>query len=139
MKITRKYINYSIPGAFFAETSSKEVDSFDIPKEMPADVYAFNFSETDYVVEGKEEFVGKTRHIGPTYYIGKAIPVDKIPDVDENGRGNDILKRNIKSNSPTKTGIKCHTGNWQMVDKNTKVLSESQFKWKKALFWEGYN
>jgi hypothetical protein len=130
-------ITYLFPGALFPETTTKEVNNTDIPKTIPADCYGFYFEETEYAVDGKETFVGKTKQLGKTYLIGEAIHVSKIPKMDR-GQDTDILKSNIESNSPTKTGIKCHTGNWQMEDENNVCLPVSQFKIGKPMIYENW-
>lgn len=132
MKIENRInITYLFPGAFFPESTSKQVKSTDLPKTVPADCYGFYFTETEVAVslDGKE-FVGKTKTVSPTYIIGEAIHVDKIPAIDR-GQDTDILKSNIRNNSPTKTGIKTHLGNWQMESETMTAVSPSQFKFGK--------
>jgi hypothetical protein len=117
-KETRKFITYLFPGSFFPESVSDRVKSFDVPTKVPLDCYSFYFSTTEYVSDGKQEFTGETKRVGSTYYIGESIPVDEITEPDS-----DILKSNIRNNSPTKRGIKTHLGNWQMETENSIVLS----------------
>ncbi len=132
MKIENRIkIIYLYPGSFFPETSSKRVRSTNIPNTVPADCYGFYFTETEVAVslDGKE-FVGKTKTVSPTYIIGEAVPVDKIPSMDR-GQDTDILKSNIRTNSPTKTGIKTHLGNWQMENDSMVAVSPLKFKFGK--------
>jgi hypothetical protein len=125
------------PGAFFPENVDERVKDASIPKTVPSDCYGFYFSETEYAIglDGKE-FVGQTKRLGKTVMIGELIHVDDIPDIDSQGRDNDILKSNIKYNSPTKQGIKTHLGNWQLKDRDVVVMSASEFKFGKPVVYK---
>lgn len=127
---TEKRINivYLYPGAFFPETSSQRVKSTKIPKTVPADCYGFYFTETEVAVslDGKE-YSGDIKTVSKTYIIGEAIHVDKIPTIDR-GQDTDILKTNIRNNSPTQTAIKTHLGNWQMETDTMVAISPNKFK-----------
>ena len=128
----RIYITYLYPGSFFPEFSSKRVNSDKLPTEVPSDCFGFYLEETEFAVDGNgREFEGDTKRLGKTYIIGEAIHVDKIPDVQIDGRSNNILKSNISGNSPTKTGIKTHLGNWQMEDEYHVAISPTKFKFGK--------
>lgn len=132
-------ITYLFPGVFFPESTTKEVQNTDIPTTIPADCYGFYFQETESVFDEdkNKEFIGETKQIGKTYLIGELIYVDDIPAMD-GGRDTDILKNNIRNNSPTKCGVKCHTGNWQMEDEYNTVLSPSQFVIGKPELYENW-
>lgn len=139
MKIEKRItITYLYPGSFFSETSSERVESTDIPKTVPADCYGFYFTETEVAVslEGKE-FIGNSKSVGKTYVIGEAIHVDDIPEILD-GRDTDILKTNIRNNSPTKKGIKTHVGVWQVEDERTVAISPKQFKFGKPKIYENF-
>jgi hypothetical protein len=129
MKIENRInITYLYPGTFFPESFSEQVKSTDIPMMVPADCYGFYFTETEVATDlNGKEFMGKTKTINPTYIIGEAIHVDNIPLIDR-GQDTDILKTNIRNNSPTKTGIKTHLGNWQMETENMVAISPKRFK-----------
>jgi len=131
----RLFINYLFPGTFFPESSAKRVTSTNVPTSVPRDVYAFYFTETEVAVDGKKEFTGETKQVSKTYMIGTAVHVDDIPAILD-GRDTDILKSNIRNNSPTKTGIKTHLGNWQMLDERTVVVHPSQFKFSDPLIYK---
>lgn len=126
---TEKRVNivYLYPGAFFPETSSKRVKSTKIPTSVPADCYGFYFTETEVAIalDGKE-FLGETKTVGKTYIIGEAIHVDNIPSMDR-GQDTHILKINTQNNSPTKTAIKTHLGNWQIENETMVAVSPSRF------------
>lgn len=135
-KITKKFITYYIPGTFFPETSTKQVDAWDIPHSVPKDCYGFSFHEVEYAVDGKgEEFVGKSNKDKNIYFIGEIIHHNDIPDTDASGRSMSILKSNIQGNSPTHEGIKCRMGNWQCMDKNVVVVAENKFKYTKGVIY----
>ena len=129
-KETRKYITYLFPGSFFPESSTQRVDSFDVPSSIPSDCFSFSFSEVDIVVDGKNEYKGESRNIGKQYYIGKTIHVDDIV-----GEEYDILRTNVRNNSPTKRAIKTHLGNWQVETENCVILSESSVKFGKPMLY----
>jgi hypothetical protein len=136
---TRITITYLYPGAFFPETTSKKVPDTNFPKTIPADCYGFYFTKTEYVIgENGKEFIGESKQVGKTYLVGEAIHADNIPKIDR-GQDTDILRQNIKNNSPTKRGIKCHTGNWQMEDEYSTCLSPSQFKFGKPGLYPNWN
>lgn len=131
----RIFITYLFPGAFFPESSSEVVKNTDMPTTIPADCYGFYFTETEYVVDGKKEFVGETKTLTKTFIIGEAIHVDKIPEFDRK-QDTEILKSNIRNNSPTKTGIKTHLGNWQIESETMVAVSPSRFKFDKPMIYE---
>lgn len=126
----RIFITYLFPGIFFPEEITKQVKTTDMPTTVPSDSFGFYFTETEYVVDGEKEFVGKTKTLTKTFLIGEAIHVDNIPSIDR-GQNTDILKSNIRSNSPTKTGIKTRLGNWQWEDETREAVSPSKFKFGK--------
>ena len=134
---TEKRINivYLYPGSFFSESSSERVKSTEIPKEIPSDCYGFYFTETEVAHVDNKEFLGETKTVSPTYIVGEAIHVDKIPTMDR-GQKTDILKSNIRNNSPTKTGIKTHLGNWQMETETMVAISPKKFKFGKPTIYE---
>ena len=129
-------IIYLYPGSFFPESSSERVKSTDIPKMVPADCYGFYFTETEVAVslDGKEYF-GDTKTVSKTYIIGESIHADKIPATDR-GQDTDILKTNIRNNSPTQTAIKTHLGNWQMETDTMVSISPNQFEFGKPTIYQ---
>lgn len=139
MKIEKRItITYLYPGSFFSEKSSERVKSTDIPKTVPADCYGFYFTETEVAVslEGKE-FIGDSKSLGKTYIIGEAIHVNDIPEFLD-GQDTDILKTNIRNNSPTNKGIKTHIGTWQAENDTTVAISPEQFEFGKPKIYENF-
>lgn len=137
MKIENRItITYLYPGTLFPESSSEPVSSKNLPKTVPADCYGFYFTETEVAIslDGKE-YLGEPKSESPTYIIGEAIRVEDIPAVDR-GQDTNILKSNIRSNSPTKTGIKTHLGNWQMESDTMVAVSPKQFKFGKPTIYK---
>jgi len=130
-KETRIFITYLYPGAFFPEELTKQVKTSDIPKKVPSDCFGFKFYQTDVVIDDNgKEYIGKSKSIGKTYIIGESIHVDDIPLIDR-GQDTDTLKSNIRNNSPTKTAIKTHLGNWQMEDGGHVSISPKLFTFDK--------
>ena len=137
-KETRIFITYLYPGSFFPEESSKQVKTSDIPKTIPSDCFGFKFHQTDVVIEDDgKEYVGKSKSIGKTYIIGESIHVDNIPLIDR-GQDTDTLKSNVRNNSPTKTAIKTHLGNWQMEDDCHVSISPKLFMFGKPDIYKKY-
>jgi hypothetical protein len=130
----RIFITYLFPGSFFPEEITIRVLSASIPKTIPKDCFGFRFTETEFVIDGEKEFIGKSKPLGKTYIIGEAIPLVKIPD-EIDGRDTRILKGNIEFNSPTKTAIRTHLGNWQQEDECHEAIPVSQFKLGKAMYY----
>jgi hypothetical protein len=130
--IKRKYITYDMPGSFFPESHTQEVKSFDIPESVPLDCFAFQFHETEFVVNGKKEYEGDTVKQNKRHFIGWLVPLAKMPK----GEKYAILCGNIERNSPTKTGIKTHLGNWQQEDKGSIVHAPSDFTFTKPLIYK---
>jgi hypothetical protein len=131
----RIFITHLFPGAFFPESTSKQVKSTDLPTVVPSDCYGFYFTETEYVTDGEKEFVGETKTVSNTYIIGEAIHVDNIPSMDR-GQDTNTLKSNIRNNSPTKTGIKTHLGNWQMECDTMVSISPTRFIFENPVFYK---
>lgn len=134
----RIYIIYLHPGSFFPETSSERVKSTNFPTNVPADCYGFYFTETEVAIalDGKE-FLGETKTVGKTYIIGEAIHVDNIPSMDR-GQDTYILKINTRNNSPTKTAIKTHLGNWQIENETMVSVSPSRFTFGKPTIYKNF-
>lgn len=131
-KETRKFITYYMPGSFVAETVTERVNSFDIPKSVPLDCYAFKFHSTEFVIDGKKEFAGDTKQDKAFHLIGKPVPASQLPQDDQHR----ILRSNIECNSPTKRGVLTHLGNWQMEDKHTVIHDPKSFTFTKPLIWK---
>ncbi len=131
-KETRIFITYLFPGSFVPEEATKQVKTTDMPKTIPKDCFGFSFHQTEYVIDEGKEYVGKTTSLSKTYIVGEAIPLDKIPDT----QANRILRSNVEYNSPTKTAIRSHLGNWQWEDQNRVVISPSKFKLGKAMYYK---
>lgn len=131
--ITRKRITYYMPGTFFPEHDGDAVESFDIPKTVPLDCYAFEFSETEFAIgEDGKEFVGETKKDQTLHYIGWNVPLANIP---QDGK-HDILRSNIEFNSPTKTAVRTHLGNWQPEMENTVTHDPKEFTFSEPRIWK---
>jgi hypothetical protein len=131
----RIYLTLLFPGSFFPEESTKEVETSNIPIELPSDCFGFYFSKKECVVNGESVYDGKTERVGKTFIIGRPIYVDDIPDTDR-GQSTNILKANIRNNSPTKTAIKTHLGNWQQEDDFHVAISPTKFKFGPPAFYK---
>ena len=132
MKTTRKYITIQMPGSFFPEETVQRVESFDVPKKLPLDCFAFQFHETEFIVDGKKEYEGDTKRQDKRHLIGWKVPLANIPNDDRHS----ILRCNIECNSPTKTAVRTHLGNWQAHDKNVIVHDPSEFAFTAPLIWK---
>lgn len=130
--ITRNYITWYTPGSFFPEEVTQEVPNFTIPIEIPSDVYAFRFHSTEFVLNKGKEYRGDTTRQPKLYFIGIAVPVDSIPNTGEF----DILKTNIKCNSPTKEGLLTIQLNWQYVGEEMVLIRPDEVKFIAPLIYE---
>lgn len=136
-KENRIFIHFLYPGSFFPEQTCERVETTNLPKTVPSDCFGFYFTQTEYVIDGKEEFAGKTKTLSKTYIIGESILVDDIPD-KEGGRDNNILKSNITCNSPNKRGIKTHIGNWQWEDEYRVAISPRLFEFTDPVVYKNF-
>ena len=134
-KENRTFITFLFPGSFFPEEVVERVKNSDIPKSIPSDCFGFRFHEAEFVIDGKKEFVGEAKNKSKTFIVGEAIPLAQIPD-EIDGRDTKILKGNIEFNSPTKTAIKTHLGNWQMEDGYHVAISVKKFKLGKPMIYK---
>ena len=125
-KTTKTLIRYYFPSLLFSAEADEEIKTKDIPAKLPKNCFAFRFGTQEVVVDGKDVFEKPAKWDNKIYMIGETIPLAKIPKTPENS----ILRSNIECNSPTKTAIKTHLGNWQAHDRNTTVLPVSQFSFE---------
>ena len=125
-KTTQTLIKYSFPSLLFAADATEEVNSTSIPKKLPRNCFAFRFGSQDIVTDGKDVYTKPVKWKKKVYIIGKTIKLRDIPDTDKNR----ILRSNIENNSPFKTGILTHLGNWQCFDENTEVLDVKSFSFE---------
>lgn len=118
---TQTYVEYLIPGSFFAESETKKVSSRDISKLKVPD-YAFGFQFFDITstqVDG-EKLEGRPKNFSKRYLLAEEVldqegVKKKIPD-------NDVLLSNMRNNG-YKHVVKTRRGNIQPADKDTIVLN----------------
>lgn len=114
-KVTHYFVEFYFPGAFFAETSTKEITATVAlnPKSIkfPTNCYAFVITSREDIIDGNEIYQGKTIKIGPTYYY----PNSKIFTLK--GK-NSILYGNIQFTKSQKA-ILTNLGNWHSYDPKT--------------------
>lgn len=125
-KTTKTLIRYYFPSLLFSAEADEEISGKLIPDKLPKNCFAFRFGMQEVVVDGKDVFEKPAKWDSRIYMIGEAISLADIPKTEANS----ILRLNIECNSPTKTAIKTHLGNWQAHDRNTIVLPASQFKFE---------
>lgn len=78
-KTTKKYVEYLYPGLIVSETSSMEIEH---NNPMKVDVkecsIGFRFYEKEFVIDGEEQFEGKTKNKTNWFYIGKRLTFDEV-------------------------------------------------------------
>ena len=144
-EITKTYVEFSYPGALFAETEDKEIITRDVKKVlkiMPKGAFCFRFydmTSKEVTIDGEQETVfGKEknkkrpcRRTGPLFVFGKeknksgkyypgATPYT-IEQVKKIGKDFSILASNMECNN-WPTVIKTRIGNFQPLEKGDIIL-----------------
>jgi hypothetical protein len=125
-EITKTYVEFSYPGALFAETEDKEIITRDVKKVlkiMPKGAFCFRFydmTSKEVTIDGEQETVfGKEKNKSGKYYPG-ATPYT-IEQVKKMGKDFSILASNMECNN-WPTVIKTRIGNFQPLEKGDIIL-----------------
>ena len=114
-EITKTYVEFSYPGALFAETEDKEIITRDVKKVlkiMPKGAFCFRFYDMT-------SNFGKEKNKSGKYYPG-ATPYT-IEQVKKIGKDFSILASNMECNN-WPTVIKTRIGNFQPLEKGDIIL-----------------
>ena len=77
-KTTKKYVEYLYPGLIVSETSRSEIEHNDPEKvEIKEHCVGFRFIEQDFVIDGKEQYDGKTRVTSNCFLLVKDLHLMK--------------------------------------------------------------
>ena len=110
-KVTKYFVTFFSPGAFVAETSSREIAA---PQpnniEWPKDAYSFVIDERVDVVDGRKTYKGESKQVGPMYYHPDS-KVETLEEVRKNPNATPIPISNMKGNGWDEI-IWSRWGNW---------------------------
>jgi hypothetical protein len=119
MRIEKHFVTFLSPGIFFNETTTKEIDSWDVNKalEMSRNIverydatpYAFYFT-----TRARDDFDLDSKQVAESamYYLGGEVKTLKQIEL-ECDSNNDILLQNMRSNGYKKVII--NSGSWKGV------------------------
>lgn len=110
----KHYITFYMPGAFYPEDHTEEVESRDMPNSIPSTAFAFEFFDRTVVDVDGEQLKGRVKNISGRYYIDALlykVSEVKAMDMDERQKTNLIFA--ATNNSDCGLVVKCKTGNWQ--------------------------
>ena len=121
---TRKtYIEFSHPGAFFSEYTTREVEDRDVWKVvMPDDAFAFRFFDiVATTTDDKVKLVSSRLNVSPTHYYGGQV--FSLAELKRDYPESRTLIANITSEENQKA-IRCRTGNWQPFEATDIFIQE---------------
>jgi hypothetical protein len=123
-KVTKTVATFSLPGVFFPETVSQEVESRDISKlDPPPGAYAVQFYDVSTVTaEDGEVYGGQAKDRSPRYLVGKQYTVREIQLMFPEET---VLATNVRNNATDGYGILCPAGNWQCVGPGDEWYGET--------------
>ena len=123
-KTTKKYVEYLYPGLIVSETSRSEIEHNDPEKvEIKEHCVGFRFIEQDFVIDGKEQYDGKTRVTSNWFFIGKRLTLDEVKKL----YGNDPSKRTLIDNmefNDIKSVCMTQFGNFMPMQDEDMTLDE---------------
>ena len=117
------YVNFYAPGAFIANTWTKEVESEDpYQVEWPDNAYAFDVCQRVDLHDGPEVFQGKVKQIGPTYYHPDST-IKTLAEVEADPTRGPALLGNMRTNGWDRV-IYTRWGTWPQPfnEKTCRVL-----------------
>ena len=119
---TRHFVTFLLPGAFFAEHDTRELEAPDVNEAMeimPQCSYAFYLWDRVEIIDAGEVLRGDPKNKTGTYYPGaQLVSYKDIPATPDNH----TLRENIKSNGLNGMGVKTRMGNWQWLQEGDTVL-----------------
>lgn len=76
--MTKHYVEFTYPGSFFSETSSKQVDSHDPASiTLPKGAYAFRFYDLEEIELNGETLTGEPKNYSPRYIKGEKVTLEQ--------------------------------------------------------------
>lgn len=124
----QNYVNFHFPGTFFAESSSRKVESFnpqEVLRDLPKNCFMFQFFWREEVKapDSDEILFGSNHWDNKKYYPGgKIVPLSEMRKQYGNNPDFKILLSNIECNSKIGCGLLCRTGNWQCADMDSVIV-----------------
>jgi len=115
----KHYVTFYSPGTFLSESTTKEIDSWDVEKakEMANNIlerhgatpFGFRFTTRE---RGEEDFDSKETKASPMYYLGGKI--ETLSEIEaRNSPDEDILRSNMRINGWDK--IIVNTNSWMFT------------------------
>lgn len=123
-KTTKKYVEYLYPGLIVSESSSMEIEHDDPMKvDVKEHSIGFRFYEKEFVIDGEEQFEGKTKNRTSWFYIGKRLTFDEVQKRFGNDPKYTTLISNMKYNNISSV---CMTeyGNFMPMENGDMTLEE---------------
>lgn len=118
---TQTYVEYLMPGTFFAESETEKVSSRDITKlKIPKNAFGFQFFDVTSTVIDGEKLHGKPKNYSKRYLLAEEV-LDK-EGVKKKIKNNETLLSNMHYND-YKVVAQTRHGNIQPVDKDTVVVN----------------
>lgn len=116
---TKHYVEFSYPGSFFPEHSTREIASRDDVGDLPERAFCYEIYDREEVTLDGEVLRGEAKNKSGRFYIGgELFSVERLkaelPD-------HDILISNIEQHDE-QMAIKCRTGNWQPFFKGDSIV-----------------
>lgn len=111
MAETRTYVEFYYPGAFFDETSTREVKTRDVKSvSVPDGAFGFRFFDVMSTEEGGVRMSSARLNVSPMYYYGgRIMTLDEVRQEMPEAR---ILISNMEGNGYARV-IKCGTSNFR--------------------------
>lgn len=127
---TVTYAEYLMPGSFFPEETTKELEQRSVEEAItkaPESAFCFVLYDRDYVpldesqakVVGKVEVAGPVKNESGRYYLGGKVYT--VAQLKKAYPDKDILISNIEGNGYTHA-IQTHLGNWQHFEPDKDEL-----------------
>lgn len=117
----KHYVEFLYPGILFSESSIREIKTRNYKKliRIPKECYGFRFFDREEIKNSREVLKGNERNWSGTYYFGKLYTINQVKTEFPNEK---ILIRNIERNSKTGKAIRTRWGNWQLFEKDDKII-----------------
>lgn len=116
--MTKHYIEFYYPGAFFPENSIKEIKNRRTPRNIPKSSYGFMYFDQEEFKLNDEILTGERKNKSGMTFLGKKYTIEELkkdfPD-------HKILISNIENNG-YQFAVKTRLGNWQPVGEIDKVI-----------------
>lgn len=117
--MTKHYVEFSFPGAFFSEYKVQEVTERN-PElvKVPEGAFAYRFFDQSEAIVDGETLVGDRKNFSPLTYFGTAYTLEEVkaqfPECT-------TLISNMECNGWNRV-VKTRRGNWQPLEEGDTVI-----------------